>query len=594
MENKIEKIFFGIPASPGVVIGTVRSLSLEKKTIYRESVSDPEAEIQTFRSAIENVKTDLEKTADKILHRLGPEFARIFEAQAMIADDKVWNSNIEKRIKEESTCAEYIYFDEANRVMKQLGNSSDAYLRERMQDIESVTSKLVSRLRGEKHTALKGLQGATVVAARSIHPGDILALSIRRNLGFVTGIGGATSHISLMAKSLSIPAVLGLGDAIEDLSTGARVILDGYKGVLVVDPAPATTRRYRELKRSENRLKKQLGQLISKPGITRDRKAVEILANIELPMEVPKVLSAGASGIGLYRTEYLFLTGPGFPSFEEQYRTYSLILRRMGNRPVVIRTFDLGGDKFPGVEGKKFELNPFLGWRAIRVCLDQPDIFKTQLKALLKASTHGNLSIMIPMISNYEELIETQRIFEECKSELRREKVKFKNNIPLGIMLEVPSAVIIAGFLAKKADFFSIGTNDLIQYTVAVDRSNEMLTKLYQSFHPSVLNLIKMSIDAAHSNGLKVSVCGEMAADPLGAVLLTGLGVDALSVSFQYIGVLKKVVRSIEFSTARNIARRVLKMKSEQEIISYIAKETVRRFPNLEAILAFARRNSNG
>jgi phosphotransferase system enzyme I (PtsI) len=266
----------------------------------------------------------------------------------------------------------------------------------------------------------------------------------------------------------------------------------------------------------------------------------------------------------------------------------------MGSRPVVIRTFDLGGDKFPGVARKKFDLNPFLGWRAIRVCLDKPEIFKVQLKALLKASRYGNLSIMIPMISNYDELLETMKIFEECKAELRKEKVKFKENIPLGIMIEVPSAVMIAEFLAQKADFFSIGTNDLIQYTVAVDRGNELLSKLYQSFHPAVLGLIKKSVEAGHSRNVEVSVCGEMAADPLGTVLLAGLGVDSLSVSFQYVGILKKIIRTIDFEGARQIARKALKMKSEHEIISYVEKESIKRFPDLENILTLSRRNANG
>jgi phosphotransferase system enzyme I (PtsI) len=589
-----EKRYFGIPASPGVIIGKVSSLSFESETINKEPVEDPEEEIKTFRTAIGNVKRTLEKTADKILERLGPEFARIFEAQAMIADDKVWNSNIEKRIKEEKVCAEYIYFDEARKVTKQLGNSDDAYLRERMQDIESVTAKLASRMKGEKHSALRGFKGATVVTARYIHPGDILALSIRRNLGFATGIGGPTSHLALMAKSLSVPAVIGLGDIAEKLETDTRIILDGYKGILIVNPTPSTRKRYRELRQSEIQLHRQLGQLKSKPAVTRDKKEVGIMANIEMPNEVPKVIAAGASGIGLYRTEYLFLTKPEFPSFEEQYKTYSSILRKMGSRPVVIRTFDLGGDKFPGATRKKFDLNPFLGWRAIRVCLDRPELFKVQLKALLKASRYGNLSIMIPMISNYDELLETMKIFEECKEELGRERIKFKKNISLGIMIEVPSAVMIAEYLAGKADFFSIGTNDLIQYTVAVDRGNELLSKLYQSFHPAVLGLIKKSIDAAHSGNIGVSVCGEMAADPLGAVLLTGLGVDTLSVSFQYVGILKKIIRSIEFGSARLIARKALKMKSENEIVSYVEKESIKRFPDLENILNFSRRNANG
>lgn len=594
MASRKEAIYRGIPASPGVVIGTIRSLSFETKAVCREEVSDPEDEIRTFQSAIGNVKKSLERTADKILQRLGPEFARIFEAQAMIADDKVWNSNVEKRIKNEGVCAEYVYHDESRKVINQLKNSKDSYLQERIQDIESVTAKLVSRMKGEKHAGLRGFKAATVVTARYIYPGDILALSIRKNLGFATGIGGPTSHLSLMAKSLSVPAVIGLGEIAEELETGARVILDGYKGLLIANPSPATRRKYRELKQSEDHLHRQLGQLKSKPAVTRDKRRIEILANIELPTEVPKVIAAGAAGIGLYRTEYLFLTRPEFPSFEEQFKTYSLILRKMGRRPVVIRTFDLGGDKFPGIARRKFELNPFLGWRAIRVCLDLPEVFKTQLKALLKASIYGNLSIMIPMISNYDELVKTRQIYEECKAELRAEKVKFKRNIPLGIMLEVPSAVLLADVLVNKSDFFSIGTNDLIQYTMAVDRGNELLSELYQSFHPAILTLVRMAVEAAHAGGMKVSVCGEMAADPLGAILFTGLGVDQLSVNFQYVGILKKIIRTIDFETARKVARKASRMKNEKEILSFVERESLRKYPDLEVIIKFMRRNSNG
>ncbi len=594
MTNKKEKRYYGIPASPGIIIGSIKSLSLEATFVNREEISNPDDEIKTFRTAIETVKKNLQKTADKISERLGPEFARIIEAQAMIADDPVRNSSIEKRIVAEKLSAEYIYYDEAAKVIKQLGNSNDAYLRERTQDIESVTAKLISRMKGEKQTTLKGLKGATIVIARYIHPGDILALSIKRNLGFATSIGGPTSHLSLIAKSLSVPAVIGLGDIAEKLESGAKVILDGYKGILIENPTAATRKWYRDIKQSEVHLKRQLSQLKSKQAITKDGREVEIMANIELPNEVPKVIAAGASGIGLYRTEYLFLTRPDFPSFEEQYKAYSSILRKMGKRPVVIRTFDLGGDKFPGAVAKKFELNPFLGWRAIRVCLARPEIFKIQLKALLKASRFGNLSIMIPMISNYDELTAVRKIYKECKEELIKGKCRFKKDMPLGIMLEIPSAVIIANILAKKSDFFSIGTNDLIQYTVAVDRGNELLSDLYQSFHPSVLKLIKMSVEAAHDAGLSISVCGEMAANPLGAVLLTGMGADTLSVSFQSVGIIKKIIRSLDFKTAQRIANRAIDLASDSEIISYVENEINRNFPELEPILRFTRRNSNG
>jgi phosphotransferase system enzyme I (PtsI) len=589
-----EEVYHGVPASPGIVIGSTRSLSRDIENVCAEQVADSEEEKDNFRNAISQVKGDLERTAAKVLQRLGPEFARIFEAQVMIAGDDVWNRNIEKRIEKEELCAEYIYLNESRKVIKNLGNSKDAYLRERVQDIEAVASRLVSRMRGEKKATLRDLKGATVLVARYLTPNDILALSVRRNLGFATGIGGPTSHTALIAKSLTIPAVVGLGNIAETVASDESVIIDGYKGLFILNPSSDTLKKYRRLKKSEIQLRRQLYELKGKDAVTSDNATVSILANIELPSEVPKVIASGADGIGLYRTEYLFLTRTEFPTFDDQYRTYSSILRKMGRRPVVIRTFDLGGDKFPGATGKRFELNPFLGWRAIRVCLDNPEVFKIQLKALLKASRWGNLSIMIPMISSYEELMATKSILEESKSELREERVRLKPDIRVGVMLEVPSAVMIAEHLAPEVDFFSLGTNDLIQYTMAVDRGNELLSGLYQSFHPSILMLIKSAVSAAHRHDLKISVCGEMAADPLGAILLTGLGIDELSVNFQAVGTLKKIIRSISQDSARQMAEKALKMRTQAEIQSYLKDEIERRFPDLVPVLQFTARNANG
>lgn len=587
-----EEIHLGIPASPGIIIGVTRSISRGNGLIIPEAITDPETEIEMFRKAIAYIKRVLQKTSALVLQKYGKDFARIFEAQAMIVDDAVWNQNIERRIRQELLCAEFIYNSEAQKVIKQLEESKDSYLRERLQDIQAVTARLISYMTGEKQSTLRGVEGPTIVVARYLSPADILAISFRKEIGFVTGVGGPTSHASLMAKSLGVPAVIGIGQIAESVSSGLPAIIDGHRGSLIINPTRETIKRYRDTQLSESRLLRQLNKLKQKPAITSDDVTIKVLANIELPGEAAKALASGAEGIGLYRTEYLFLTRTDFPTFNEQFQAYSEILRNMGKKPVVIRTFDLGGDKFPGIAGTYYESNPFLGWRAIRFCLDRPDIFKIQLKSLLKASPLGNLSILIPMISNFEEFIETKRLLDECKEELRNEKVKFARKVPLGVMLEVPSAAMIAEHLAREADFFSIGTNDLIQYTVAVDRDHEMLSKLYQSFHPAVLSLIKSSVKAAHKYHKKVSVCGEMAADPLGAILLVGLGVDELSAGCRSTGILKKTVRSITYSGARRIANKALELKTNNEVEDYLTGEVYRVFPEAVSMIEFSRRNS--
>jgi phosphotransferase system enzyme I (PtsI) len=590
---EVEEIYQGIPASPGIVIGIAKPLTRNSDPMVAVPISDPEAEVQAFRNTIDQVRRSLERTSAAVLQKHGRDFSRIFDAQAMIAGDEVWNKNVERRIRDDKVCVEYIYSDEAHKVIKQLEKSDDAYLKERIQDIQAVTARFISFLKGEKQVVLRDIKGPTVVVSRYLSPSDILTISSMKKMGFATGVGGPTSHAALMAKSLGVPAVLGIGELAERVPAGARVIIDGYRGTFILNPTSVTLKHYRDIRQSEMELRRQLEELKTESAVTRDGVDIAVLANIELPSEVPKVLAAGSMGIGLYRTEYLFLTRKDFPTFEEQYEAYSAILRRMGDKPVVIRTFDLGGDKFPGMAGAYSEANPFLGWRAIRFCLDRPDIFKVQLKALLKASVYGNLSIMIPMISNFEEIIETKRLLEESREELRAEKVKFKEKIPLGIMIEVPSAAIIAEHLVREVDFFSIGTNDLIQYTVAVDRDHELLSKLYQSFHPSVLALIKMAVKAAHKFHRRVSVCGEMASDPLAAVLLVGLGVDELSTGFRMSTILKKIVRSITYSGARRIAEHALELKSQAQIENYIKMEIYRIFPEIIPVIRFSRKNFN-
>jgi phosphotransferase system enzyme I (PtsI) len=586
----------GVAASPGIIIGKAVVLAKEKVDIKPSALAPGEVnkEIADFKKAIDRVKNDLINLSQAVGKRLGEEYGRIFEAQAMIADDHVINGRVIEQIREKKLHAAYLYYDEINKVIEQLSQSSDPYLKERILDINSVGTRLLGVLQGAKRAVVKDIEGPTVVIARYLAPSDLLSFSVRKKIGIAMELGGVTSHTSLLAKSLNLPAVVGIGPKLDKVNTGDRVIIDGYSGRLMVNPESNVTSKFRRRLKFLNDLNETIAGIKNKPAITKDKRRVRVLNNIELPSETSKVIKSGAEGIGLFRTEYLFITEDSFPDFDRQYQSYRTILTKMKKSPVLIRTFDLGGDKFVADRLQTVDANPFLGWRAIRYCLDNPEVFKTQLKALLKASVFGNLGIMLPMISNLDELTKARELLEECKSELRSEGVKFKKDIPLGIMIEVPSAALLAEYLAREVDFFSIGTNDLIQYTLAVDRTNEKLTGLYQNYNPAVLNLIQQTIDAAHRHDVKVGVCGEMASDPLAAILFVGMGVDELSSGFLSTGMIKYTIRNIDFKRAKQIAETVINMRTSAEVEEYLKEKTMSYFPNLMPLVDFIEGINNG
>lgn len=586
----------GVAASPGIIIGKAVVLDKEKLDIkpVRISPADVNKEIRDFKQAIKRIKNDLISLSISVGKRLGPEYARIFEAQAMIADDQVINDAVIELIKKKKLQAAYLYNQQIDQVINQLSQSSDPYLKERILDINSVCTRLLSVLQGVKKTVVEDVEGPTVVIAKYLSPSDLLGFSVRKKVGFAMELGGVTSHTSLLAKSLNLPAIVGIGPGLERVNTGDAVIMDGFAGKLIINPEARITRKFRQHVKFMTDFNRQVSKIKYSRAVTRDGYRIKIYNNIELPSEAGRLLKSGAEGIGLFRTEYLFITENKFPDFDNQYKAYKTVLTKMTDKPVLIRTFDLGGDKFMGDRSQTVDSNPFLGWRAIRFCLDNPDIFKIQLKALLKASRFGNLGIVLPMISNLDELLTAKGLLRECRDELAEEKVEIKEKIPLGIMIEVPSAVVLAEHLAKEVDFFSIGTNDLIQYLLAVDRTNEKLTHLYQSFNPAVLAMIKQTIDAGHKHGVSVGICGEMASNPLAAILLTGMGIDDLSTSYLSTGMMKYVIVNIDRKRAERLASRVLTMQTAAQVEDYLQERVKAFFPELIPILDFLQGINNG
>jgi phosphotransferase system enzyme I (PtsI) len=573
-------IYRGIPASPGVVIGKVFLLNRESIEVAEEKIPENEVtkEILKFKKALNDTKEELLKTKEKVAKRIDPDHAKIFDAQIMILEDDLINNAVIEKIKGSRSNAEFVYKKVIEETIKTLSASRDEYLKERITDINAVASRLVYNLLGIKHLTLESIVSPVILVARSLAPADVVHMRKESILGFATDMGGRTSHVAILAKSMEIPAVVGLRNFFDQVQDKQSIILDGSKGEMVVCPNEGTLREYE--KRRKYILKKtaELAELKSLPAETLDGRKIELSANIELPIETGSALEYGAEGIGLFRTEYLYISKAGFPTEDEQYEAYIEVVERVHPKSVILRTFDLGGDKFGPHDGSLVEANPFLGWRAIRACLDLPEMFKVQLRAMLKASAKKSIKIMFPMISEVGELQKAKAILNEAKEELKRQKIPFDEKIPVGIMVEIPSAALAADSLAKECDFFSIGTNDLIQYTLAVDRGNEKIAHLYQGFHPAVLKLIKETIDAGHRNGIWVGLCGEMAADPLATTLLVGMGVDELSTSAMAIPEVKKIIRSIKFEEAKKHAEEVLKLSTIDEIKKLLIEDYAKRF----------------
>ncbi len=562
----------GIGASPGVAIGKAFLLDSENLFIPKKMIKESAIpkEITRFEDALTKARAEILNIRDKVSQELGKEHADIFNAHLLVIEDRTLIEEVIAGIKKEKCTCEYVFSQVLKKYVKSFLEIDDEYLRERVSDINDVGRRVIRHLVGGQRVLLSELKEKVIVVAYDLSPSDTAVMHRRNVIGFATDIGGRTSHTAIMAKSLEIPAVVGIELATQEIKDGDTLILDGVNGIIIVNPGPAEIAKYRQEQVRYFEISKGLKKLKDLPCVTIDGKPIELSANIELPEETASVLSHGADGIGLYRTEFLFMNRMDLPTEEEQYHAYKRVVMEMGKKPTVIRTFDLGGDKFLSHLEMPREMNPFLGWRAIRFCLARPEIFKIQLRAILRASAHGKLRMMYPMISGVGELREANKLLAEAKQELRVKKMSFDDKLEVGAMIEIPSAALTCDILAPEVDFFSIGTNDLIQYALAVDRINEKIAYLYEPAHPAVLRLLKTIIETGHTRKIWVGMCGEMAGDPLLTPLLIGLGLDEISVSPVMLPEIKKVIRSISFQESKVVAEYALTLGTGTEVINFL------------------------
>lgn len=531
----------GIPASRGYAIGQAYIKKHEELKITDEKVEDVLVEKERLKKASEASKVQLEKIRKKALDSMGEEKAMVFDAHMMFFDDPEFMGAIEAEIENSGKNALKATDDVSRNFVAIFEAMEDEYMRERAADIKDVSKRLMNNLAGiEDSFNIEDTN--TIVIANDLTPSDTAQLDRSKVIAFLTNIGGRTSHSAIMARTLEIPAVVGLEDITEVVSNGDILIVDGIEGTVIIDPDHDTVTKYVALQEAYNKEKEELKKLIDVKAVTRSGKRIEVAGNIGKPEDVHKVLENGADGIGLFRTEFLYMDRDEMPTEEEQFESYKYVLEHMEGKPVVIRTLDIGGDKQLPYLAMPNEMNPFLGYRAIRLCLDRTDLFKVQLRALLRASVFGNLKVMFPMVSSLDEFTKSKKLVEECTMELKNEGKEVSDSIEWGIMVEIPSAAVMADELAKHVDFFSIGTNDLIQYTLAADRMSEKVSYLYDPMHPAVLRLIKMTIDGAHSQGKWCGMCGEMAGDETAIPTLIAYGLDEFSMSASSILRAKQVI----------------------------------------------------
>jgi len=566
-----EKILRGIPVSGGVCRGKVLVLGKPHDAVPRHEISESDVsrEIQRFGQALVQTRQQILEVQRKVSEAMGARDAGIFDAHLLVLEDPVLIDEVTRVVQEQKVNAECAFDRVAEKYAATLSAMHDEYLRERATDMRDVTTRVLNNLLGRvEEFDVHKLKEPCVVVSFDLSPSTTALLDKKMVLGFGTDIGSKTSHTAIMARSLQIPAVVGLQDASKQLVTGQHVLLDGFNGLIIVNPTDQTLFEYGQVVRKHVNLQEKLRSLRDEPAVTLDGVQITLSANAEQAGDVEYIKACGAEGIGLFRTEYLFLNRETLPTEDEQFEAYRQVASALKPHPVVIRTLDLGGDKFISHLQVPSEMNPFLGWRAIRFCLQEREIFRSQLRAILRASVEGNVKMMYPMISGLDELKQANVLVEEYKSELCAGKIPYNDAVEIGAMIEIPSAALTADALAKHVRFFSIGTNDLIQYSLAVDRLNEKIAHLYEPTHPSIVRLIKTTVEAGRRNGIWVGVCGEMAGEPALVPLLLGLGVDELSAAVSVVPSIKFLIRRLKMSEARELAEFALNCDSAAEILA--------------------------
>ena len=571
----MSKTIKGIAASPGISIAKAFRLQDPDLTVIQSRVSNPGEEIIRFEKAIDKSRKELTVIQDYATKELGEDKAEIFAAHLLILEDPELINPIKDKIANDRVNAEFALNEVAVMFVSMFENMENQYMKERAADIKDVTKRVLANILGVSISNPSMISEEVIIIAEDLTPSDTAQLNRKYAKGFTTDIGGRTSHSAIMARSLEIPAVVGTKTVTSTIENGMKVIIDGLDGKVIVNPNEDEVKLYQKKKVAYEAQKAEWAKLVHEKTVTSDDYEVELVANIGTPQDVQGVLDNGGEGVGLYRTEFLYMGRDTFPTEEEQFEAYKSVLERLGDKPVVVRTLDIGGDKELSYLNLPKEMNPFLGYRAIRLCLEMQDMFRTQLRALLRASIFGNLKIMFPMIATLDEFREAKSILIEEKEKLQKNDVKVSDHIEVGIMVEIPSTAVLADVFAKEVDFFSIGTNDLIQYTFAADRMNEQVSYLYQPYNPAILRLVKNVIDAAHNEGKWVGMCGEMAGDEIAIPILIGLGLDEFSMSATSILPARSQILKLNKEELKEAAKQVLAMGTAEEVKTYIEKHFI-------------------
>ncbi len=580
-------ILQGIGVSPGIVIGRAFLLDRAKLKPTMEKIPSEQvqAEIERFSHAIATARQGLLDGHEKLVETSAENNGNqkhlyLFDVHLMMMDDKMLTDDTIKLIREKKISAEWALNLNVEKIKKIFNRMDDPYMRERQTDITHVAERILRQLMKSDYDSIEKISKDVILIAHDLSPADTMQLNLNKVKAFATDLGGRTSHTAIIARSMEIPAVVGLERATEIINGGNQLIVDAIKGLIIVSPTAEQIRAYREKAEKHRFFQQQLIQNQHLPPLTKDGYTIELAANIENPEEAESAIHHGAGAIGLYRTEFIYLNRDDFPSEEEHYLTYKKALQNASGQEITIRTLDLGYDKLSRHNFHEDSINPAMGLRGIRLCFEQKEIFRQQLRGILRASHYGKVKILFPMISGVRDIRQAIGILDDVKDELRHQGIPFDENIPVGIMIEVPSAAVIADLLAPEVDYFSVGTNDLIQYTLAVDRVNEHVSCFYEPLHPSILRLLQGTIEAAHENGIPVSVCGEMAGDPLYTLVLMGLGLDQLSMNPLSIPYIKRIIRNSTYEEAREIVSKCLTFKIATEVEKYVAEQMRQRFPD--------------